>query len=74
MKLKEEVREIDLEYKTQPPPRVPSGATADRFAKSDLPDENPMVKTKSAKGKPYVFVDRSPDLKPSNTIMRSTTP
>ena len=73
MKMKEEDREIDLEDKPQPPPRVPSGATADRSAKSDLLDENPMVKTKSAKAKPYVLVERSPDLKPRNTIVRSTT-
>ena len=73
MKMKEEDREIDLEDKPQPPPRVLSGATADRSAKSDLLDENPMVKTKSAKAKPYVLVERSPDLKPRNTIVRSTT-
>ena len=73
MKMKEEDREIDLEDKPQLPPRVLSGATADRSAKSDLLDENPMVKTKSAKAKPYVLVERSPDLKPRNTIVRSTT-
>ncbi|CAI5731144.1 unnamed protein product [Peronospora destructor] len=73
MKVKEEDREIDLEDKPQPPPRVLSGATADRSAKSDLLDENPMVKTTSAKAKPYVLVERSPDLKPRNTIERSTT-
>ncbi|CAI5731159.1 unnamed protein product [Peronospora destructor] len=64
MKMKEEDREIDLEDKPQIPPRALSGATADRSAKSDLLDENPMVKTTSAKAKPYSFVDRSPDLKP----------
>uniref|UniRef100_A0AAV1UT68 Uncharacterized protein n=1 Tax=Peronospora matthiolae TaxID=2874970 RepID=A0AAV1UT68_9STRA len=73
MKMKEEDREIDLEDKPQFPPRVPSGATADRSWQSDLLDENPMVKTKSAKAKPYILVDRSPDLKPKSTIARSTT-
>ena len=33
-----------------------------------------MVKTKSTKVKPNSPVDRSPDLKSMNTIMRSTTP
>uniref|UniRef100_A0AAV1TG59 Uncharacterized protein n=1 Tax=Peronospora matthiolae TaxID=2874970 RepID=A0AAV1TG59_9STRA len=73
MKMKEEDREIDLEDKPQPPPRVLSGATADRSFQSDLLDENSMMKTKSAKAKPYALVDRSPDLKPRSTIARSTT-
>ena len=68
MKIKEKDREIDLEDKPQIPPEVLSGATADRSAKSDLLDENPMVKTKPAKAKPYLLVDRSPDLKPRKTI------
>ena len=68
MKMKEEDREIDLEGKPQIPPEVLSGATAGRSAKSDLLDENPMVKTKPAKAKPYLLVDRSPDLKPRKTI------
>uniref|UniRef100_A0AAV1TJB3 Uncharacterized protein n=1 Tax=Peronospora matthiolae TaxID=2874970 RepID=A0AAV1TJB3_9STRA len=45
MKMKEEDREIDLEDKPQFPPMIPSGATADRSAKSDLLDENPTVKS-----------------------------
>uniref|UniRef100_A0AAV1TZ92 BAG domain-containing protein n=1 Tax=Peronospora matthiolae TaxID=2874970 RepID=A0AAV1TZ92_9STRA len=73
MKTKEEDREIDLEDKRQPPPRVLSGATADRSLQSDLLDENPMVKTKSAKAEPYALVDRSPDLKTKSTVARSTT-
>ena len=61
MKMKEEDRGIDLEDKPQLPPRVISGATADRSAKSDLIYKNPMVKTKSTKAKPYTFVDRCPN-------------
>uniref|UniRef100_A0AAV1UBZ8 Uncharacterized protein n=1 Tax=Peronospora matthiolae TaxID=2874970 RepID=A0AAV1UBZ8_9STRA len=73
MKMKEEDREIGLEDKPQFPPRVLPEATADRSGKSDLLDENPKVKTKLAKAKPYALVDRSPDLKPRSTIARSTT-
>ena len=70
IKMKEEDREIDLEDKPQPSPRVLSGATADRSAKSDLLDENPMVKTKLAKAKPYTLVSRSPDIKTRKTTKK----
>uniref|UniRef100_A0AAV1VC95 Uncharacterized protein n=1 Tax=Peronospora matthiolae TaxID=2874970 RepID=A0AAV1VC95_9STRA len=72
--MKEVDREIDLEDKPRPPPRIISGATADRSPKIALPDENPMVKTKPAKAEPYLLVDRSLHLKPRKTISRSTTP
>uniref|UniRef100_A0AAV1U181 Uncharacterized protein n=1 Tax=Peronospora matthiolae TaxID=2874970 RepID=A0AAV1U181_9STRA len=74
LKKKEEDRKIDMEDRPRPPPSVPSGATTDRSAKSDVIDENPMVKTKPVKAKPYLLVDRYPDLKSRKTITRSTTP
>ena len=53
---------MDLEEKPQPPPQVPSGTTADRSAKSDLPDEYPMTKVNK-----YFFVDSSPDVNTKKT-------
>jgi len=62
-KLKEEDLAMDLEEKPQTPPQVPSGTTADRSAKSDLPpDEYPMTKVNK-----YSFVESSPDAKTKKT-------
>ncbi|CAI5747153.1 unnamed protein product [Peronospora destructor] len=67
-KIKEEDHASDLEEKPRPPPQVPSGTPADRTAKYDLLDENPMVKTKG------ISSSKNPPASAKKTKKKKTKP